>query len=276
MPADNIEQTAREMGWRPKEEFRGDEEKWVTAQEFVNRGENFIPILRKDRDNLREENAAIKRSLQETRELLQAHQESVEELRRYHTVETERRVKAAKADLARQLKEAREVNDVDSELLIQEQLSELNAPPAPPPPKPAPAPAPVQIDPTTKEWMAANPWFDQKPRLRSLAMGIAQELKQANPTLDGKAFYAKLDEEMAEYLEPLQPVGRPTNKVGSGRTGAPGGSGIRTRTYADLPAEAKAACDEFASKLVGKGRIHADLAAWQAEYTKQYFEGEAQ
>ena len=42
----DIEQTARDMGWRPQEEFRGEASKWVDAQTFVSSGENFLPILR--------------------------------------------------------------------------------------------------------------------------------------------------------------------------------------------------------------------------------------
>ena len=71
-----VEQAAREMGWRPKEEFRGDTAKWVDAETFVSRGENFIPILRADREKLRGENAEIKSALAETKTLLQAYSTS--------------------------------------------------------------------------------------------------------------------------------------------------------------------------------------------------------
>ena len=78
---------------------------------------------------------------------------------------------------------------------------------------------------------------------------------------------------MAEYLDP---PARGTDKVQGGRgpSGGGGGSGGRQKTYADLPADAKAACDSYASKLVGPGRAHKDLASWQAQYAKDFFAGE--
>ena len=272
----NTEQTARDMGWRPKEEFRGDDTRWVDAETFVNRGENFIPILRADRNSLREENAAIRASLAETKDLLRTHQESVEELKRFHNVNTARQVQQAKEGLIRQLKEAREINDVDSEVAIHEQLVELNTPKAEEPAKleVKAQPTTAAIDPVTAKWTETNAWFNEKPRLRGLAMGIAEELRKSDPTLTSNAFYAKLDEEMAQYLEPVESA-RVSSKVGSGRTSG-GGSSPRGKVFTDLPADAKTACESFAAKLVGKGRLYPDLAAWQSEYTKQYFEGETQ
>ena len=37
----NYEAEAREQGWKPKEGYEGDPEKWRPAKEFVERGELF-------------------------------------------------------------------------------------------------------------------------------------------------------------------------------------------------------------------------------------------
>jgi predicted RNase H-like nuclease (RuvC/YqgF family) len=37
---------ARMMGWRPKEEFPGDPDKFTPADKWVERGENMIPIMK--------------------------------------------------------------------------------------------------------------------------------------------------------------------------------------------------------------------------------------
>lgn len=277
MPAE-IEQAAREMGWRPQEEFRGDLTKWVDAETFVSRGENFIPILRKDREELRAENADIKRSLAETRALLETSQAAIEELKKFHSEDTARQVERARKALVQQLKEAREAGDVDSEVKIQDELAEIRtaqaAPEATPAAKPAVSPPPA-IDPDLVAWQKDNTWFAEKPRLRGLALGIAEELRASEPKLVGKAFYERITEEMQEYLDPA-PAQRPANKVGGGR-GSPsnGAAGARERTYTDLPAEAKAACAEWSRKLVGPGKAYKDEASWQAYYATQYFSGEA-
>ena len=272
-----VEQAAREMGWRPKEEFRGDTAKWVDAETFVSRGENFIPILRADREKLRGENAEIKSALAETKTLLQASQEAIEELKRYHTEDTARQVEKARKDLVKQLKEARDSGDVEAEVTIQDELARIRTAQAAPTPAPKPAATPASApapDPDFTAWSANNTWFATSPRLRGLTLGIAEELRAKEPALKGKAFYERLDVEMAEYLDPPS---RGSSKVEGSRTSGSGGSNSssgRARSYSDLPAEAKQACDSYANKLVGPGRVHKDLASWQAAYAKDYFAGE--
>ena len=274
-----IEQDAREIGWRPKEEFRGDPSKWVDAETFVTRGENFIPILRADREKLRGENNEIRAALTETQTLLKASQEAIAELKKYHTEDTARQVERVRREIVEQLKEARADNDVEGELKLQRELNKLEtAQAAPEPAKPAPAAAPAAsapVDPDFQAWSTENPWFATKPRLRMLAVGIAEEVKASEPSLKGKAFFERISEEMAQYLGPQE--GRGTDKVaGGGRPsgGSSGGPGRRAKTYADLPADARAACDTYSSKLVGPGRVHKDLDSWRAQYAKDFFAGE--
>lgn len=268
----DIEQAARDMGWRPKEEFRGDETKWVDAETFVSRGEHFLPIIKADREKLRVKNAELEASLVETKRLVEAAQEAIEGLKAYQTAETKRQVEQARKDLARQLREAREAGDTESEVALLEQLQEVKAAQAAPAPAAAPKaePAPpAGEDPVFVAWKEANSWFVTNPRQRGLAMGIAEELRAKYPTLTGKPFFDKITEEMQEYLNPES---RPTSKVGGGRPSPSGGGGSeRKRSFADLPAEAKEVCMSQARKLVGPGRAFKDDAAWQAHYVEQYF-----
>lgn len=275
----DVTQTAREMGWRPREEFRGDPEKWVDAETFVSRGEHYIPIINADRRKLREKAEELEAGLRETRDLLRASQEAIEELKKYHADDTRRQVEAARKQLIEQLKEARDSGDVDAELKLQRQLNKaeaaLEAEPPAPSPAPAAAPAPVK-DPDFEAWLAENQWFTTSPRKRGLAMGVADEIKSdpATKHLTGKAFYQKLSEELEK--EPGFGGDRP-DKVSGGRPNggsAPSSGGSRTRTYADLPSDAKAACDQQERRLVGPGRAFKDQAAWRAYYTQTYFAGE--
>ena len=56
---DPYESEAREQGWKPKEEYEGDPEKWRPAKEFVERGELFgkIDVLGRE---LKETKKALK------------------------------------------------------------------------------------------------------------------------------------------------------------------------------------------------------------------------
>ena len=46
------EQKARNMGWVPKEDWKGNPDNWVGADEFVKRGETFVPFLQHQRKRL--------------------------------------------------------------------------------------------------------------------------------------------------------------------------------------------------------------------------------
>jgi hypothetical protein len=51
--------------------------------------------------------------------------------------------------------------------------------------------------------------------------------------------------------------------------------GSGKRTFADLPPEAKEACDRQSKKLVGESRAFKDLASWRSYYTDLFYQGEA-
>ena len=56
----------------------------------------------------------------------------------------------------------------------------------------------------------------------------------------------------------------------SGSTNLAGGGGGTTKTYADLPPEAKQACENFAKKLVGPGRAYKTVEEWRKAYVARY------
>lgn len=276
-----VESAARDMGWRPLEEFRGDPAKWVDAEVFVSRGEHFLPILRANNKRLQEQTAELTSSLEETRALLAASQESIKELKRYHDEDTARQVAKARKDLVAEIKQAREDGDVDKELTLQGEVSRLDAAVAAAPKKgepvvtPPPSKTSAPADPEFLAWEADNPWFKTDSRKHALAMACATELRadKANDKLVGRAFYDRVSQEVDAYLAP---AGAPS-KVGASRSsgGNAPAPAAAARKFSDLPSDAQAACADFAKKLVGPGRAYKDLESWRAEYTRKYFEGES-
>jgi hypothetical protein len=281
----DIEQEARTLGWVPQEEFKGDQSKWVSAETFVERGHTVMPILRKNNEKLeamvRQQTAEIERM----KNLYSASQESIQELQKVHAEATKKAVADARRDVMAQLRAAKESGDIDSEMQLTEQLAEIKAaendlknaqpqtPPAPTQPQSTQVGAEA-VHPDFAAWQAENTWFgtDQRKTLR--AMGIAQELRAdpENDNLQGKPFFDKIIEIMEERTSGVPR----SSKVGESRpSGSPMSGGGRGRSFSDLPADAKSACDRQGAKLVGEGRAFKDITAWRTYYTNLYFQGES-
>ena len=65
-----------------------------------------------------------------------------------------------------------------------------------------------------------------------------------------------------------------SSKVGESRPSGSPMSGGRGRSFADLPADARDACDRQGRKLVGEGRAFKDMNAWRSYYVNLYYQGE--
>lgn len=276
--SDNIEARASAIGWAPKEKFRGDPEKWVDAATYLERGEQFLPILRADKRQLESEVATLKANLAEAQDTIKASQEAITELKNFHSESTRKQVEKAKRELRAELMEARQANDIPRQMELEEELDNVNealraAPPPPPAPTPAPAPAAPQIDPEFVEWQKDNKWFMQDRRLTALVIAEAEELRAdpANKNLVGRAFYEEAHRRADAILNPRNTP----SKVEQGTPSQSGRQGdAQAKTYKDLPPEAKAACANMAERLVGKGRAFAKLEEFQAHYAAEFFAGE--
>ena len=246
--ASQFESEARAQGWVAQEEFRGSENDWVDAETFVRRGKEIMPILRKNNEKLLKELGEAKKMAEEARE-------SAKEFREYQKQQFEKKAKDLEGQLE-QLKQAKRdaitqgdgdraiaIDDAMDDLKEQriEAKEELKAAEA----KAAEVPQ-VTADPILNSWMDKNDWFGKDARMTGIANGLGVSLRQENPNLNGQAFLDKLDAELQEVFP---------EKFGKKRTpnpmeGSPNGTARPSvssgkKTYANLPAEARAACDKF-------------------------------
>lgn len=276
--SDDIEVRAREQGWVPQDEYRGNPKAWRTAEEFLERGETVLPIIKSQNRRLEADLARVQAENQRLAKLFGASQESIVELQAFHEQNLKDRLAQQKRELAAELAQAREDGDVHAEVDIQTRIAALGkeAPEAKPAPQADPTPTPTpQVDPALQSWMQANPWFGTDARRTKEAMGVAQllEADPANEGLTGAAFYSRVSEELARRHTPGGGYakvggGRPSGEGGGG--GGGGGSG-----FDSLPPEAKEACRSRERKMVGEGRAFKDTASWQQYYAKVYFDAEA-
>jgi hypothetical protein len=152
------EQEALQSGWVPKEEFHGDEHKWVDAAEYLRRGELFKKIELQSRE-LKD----VRRALTEMKKL----HSSVRE------VEYQRALDTLKA----QKKSALEEGDADAVIaadermdLVKEQVRLLKQE------EHVPQENSGETHPEFMEWKAKNSWYTSSNPMRAFADALGAEL----------------------------------------------------------------------------------------------------
>lgn len=269
---EQLEKAARDMGWAPKEDWRGDPDKWIDADTFVKRGEEIIPILRATNKKQAQELAELKGKVSNQETILKANQEAIEALKESNSQIAKDRVKARQGELVQGIKAAREENDVDREVELQGELTENRAAlkQADKPNQKAAAEQPWTAPPILKQWMDENPWFGEDKRKTALANGIAVEL--TGKGLVGRPFLDKLNEELDEYLGVNSKRNGADKVNGDKGSGAGGGGRERAKSFADLPPDAIAACESQGKRLIGPGRAFKTEADWRKHYVTKFFE----
>lgn len=268
-----VEAEARNMGWLPKEQFKGNIEQWVDAAEFVERGKHVMPLLLANNKRLQRELLTRDRQIATLAEQLNNASAAIEKLEKHYTEANKRQVETVKSQLKAELKQAREENDVDAELEIREKIDQLNAASDraaqenPAPVKPT-VPA---LSPEFKEWQTRNDWFGVDPKKTKAIMRIGEDLREDGSDLVGVEFLDECVRILESQNKPSKPQdSAPVSKVDAASRGATSRSTGR-KTFADLPSEAKQACRSDAEDLVGPGKRFATTKEWEDHYTAIYF-----
>lgn len=233
----NFEAEAKADGWVPLDAWKGDPAKHVDAETFVKRGEEILPIV----------NAKLRRRDEEVQEL----RRTVDDLklgnsqfREFHekTVARERQERdAAIAQLEAVRKKA--ITDSDGEAFdrADRRIQELRAQPVKKP----------ELNEGQRAWLAENPWYQSDKTLRALADGMSDDLATERPDLVGRReFLDELAKRVkAEMPHKFENPNRQRSVVED--TQNRGGGNGKAKTYENLPAEAKTACDRFVRTIPG-------------------------
>lgn len=254
---------ATAMGWADKEHWRGRAEDWVDAATFLERGRTIMPMLQKNNEKLLGRVTQLESSLRASEATLKA----ITDVQAKDAV-ADREAEEAAIEL--EIAEASERGDHKALAAATVRLTKLQAQPLPGKDTMAGAAASTELHPDMVTWQGANPDFVSNPRKMALGTVIARELRLNGDVRVGAAFMDAVRDEVEKVLNPKA---APVNRVsggngGTGRSDTGGGVG---KTYADLPADAKAACDKAASRLVGPGKAHKDMDSWRKSYVRQYF-----
>jgi hypothetical protein len=167
------EDMAKKRGWVPKENFRGDDTKFVSAREYIDNVFDINESLKKGHETQKRINDELLQSMRELRE----HDKKVMEAERKKHLD--------------ELNEARRQAIIDSNVeeveAIDKQIEEAKTS--------ADGTETEKVAPEFAEWKKNNPWFGVDKRLTALADAVAVE----NPTLAIDEVLKLVDAEVAEY-----------------------------------------------------------------------------
>jgi len=229
---------ARQFGWMPKEEFKGDPEQWRDAETFLQRGKEINGFLRKDLEKLEQ---ASKRKDAELAEIRRA----MEEFKQFHNKSIEATYKQAIEDLKNQKAQAIEEGDGKKVVEIDEEISKYKE-----------AQRPIQEDktPVSKpdereyyEWLDTNQWYITDEKKSKAAEKFGDILLAKNPNLKGREFLDAVTQKVKEaFSEDFENPARNNSQVAGNSDGIPrGNTSANRKSYNNLPQEAKEACDRF-------------------------------
>lgn len=246
-----VEAEAAKMGWTPKEQFKGDPAKWRPADEFVERGKNMLPIVQ----------ATVKRQATQIEELTRTVQDFAS-----HMSKTEQRAyDRALVDLKAQRAAAIAAGDGETFDKIDDAIVDLRKEAEAKAAKAAPA-AKVGDDPVYEEWEGRNTWL-KDPKMSAFGTAAANYLRSTGETAQGAEFLELVTKEVkAKFPDKFT---NPRREAAPAVEGAAPAARKGGKGYADMPADARAACDRMAKNGFSDAKQAADF---KASFTKQYFE----
>lgn len=209
---DLAESLASELGWAPKDKWRGDESEWKDARSFLR--------------NTVEVNKSTRRELRATRE-------AAERAARAAAQITERALEEQRQKLLQQRDEAFDAFDKEAVNRIDQQIQKL------------PQSQPME-DPAIAEFKSRNAeWFQIDPDATAIAMNAAQRQADAgkSPAEQAQAAEAAVKRRFPEYFEEAKPAKQPAMVNTTGSRSASPAKG--PKGFNELPAEAKRAALDF-------------------------------
>ena len=244
-----IEERAKGQGWTDKEHFKGDPERWVSAEDYVERADKIMPIMKaqmgkyeKTIESQKDELKATKTDITELRETMRKMakvNQNVSETAYNRAMETIR------------AEQTKAINDNDGEAFarLEKDKDELVSN-KPEPVEVQSPPDNTEENPEFQEWLGDNPWYKDNPKLQEYADSVVYGVRQ----MTGKKGMALLDaikeKAMSIFPEEFENPNRKAAAAVSGGTNQ-GRTDTKSDGYNDLPADIKMACDDFVDQKLG-------------------------
>jgi hypothetical protein len=267
-----IETAARDMGWRPKDEFKGPEDKWVDAGEYLRRGQEVLPIVRADNRRLRDSLSAHEKELKELKDVVAENRASMAEFAEFHTELLQSRLKEQRIRLTAELRQARDEGDEGKIADLEDRIDEnrqaaRDAAAKAKTPTPASRHPDPTADPIFRAWADKSDWMNGTSASDLAKQGAAQRFGQeaARQGLTGQKFFDYID---AQIETTFGAPRSPTSKTEDG--GRPAGGSAARGAFAALPADAQAHARAEAARFVGPNKMFKTEKEWFDHFAKQY------
>lgn len=228
----DYESEARSQGWRPQEEWKGDPDKWKSAERFVKDGENILPLVQSKKRALEEQVAELAGRVEQLTDSNRQFQEFS-----HKALEKEKRDrKRAEQELRDIRKKAIAEGDGETFEEVDRQIAELQSQDQPS----------TQPPPGANEFLRDNPWYGKDSEMSTYADALG-------PRLNGEGYYERAYfDELAKRVKQAFPHKFDKPKAPSVEAdGTKEPSGKKGRSFDDLPREAQKMCERFVKDIPG-------------------------
>lgn len=238
------EQRAANMGWTPKGEWRGDPNKWVDAETFIDRPN----ALRRDVERLQGELSTRDQRITE----LERGFEAMRKAGSAAVAQAEKRIRAEILAASKEGDDAR----------VQAGMEELDALKAQSEPE---KPKADGLPPEETAWMAANPWYGDDVEMTDFAQKAARTVGARG--LQGQAFYDAISAKVKEKFPDKfgNPRRQAASVVEAGGTSSKGSG----KDFQSLPADIKKVMREQGQAFGFEGDV---LKGFLADAAREYYE----
>ena len=279
-PSPDMEARARDLGWRPKSDWKGHPDAWKPADEFVRRGEEVLPIVRSRAMRAEAKVAELESRVAEMNRGFDDRLKRIDNVSQMALRKQAQQITSYYEGLKRKAVEdgdtARydQINQQHAQHWneFQQEASQASAPPEP---KETDQPA-HQRDPEKEKiaqgWVSKQDWWDRDQVLTKAATEYHQALMRSDPHLTLEDNLAETEKYLQwKYPNRLPQTSRPAPQQQPHAPGVEGGgrqpAGVgRARGWNDLPPEAKTA----ATKYIEQG-LYTNDAKGRAEYASEYW-----
>jgi hypothetical protein len=256
----HVETEARDYGWAPKEQFKGPVDKWKPADEYLGWAKQVGRLPKSEFDAIKSQFPAIRQENQALKGELTEIKTTLNQFVEFSSKAEERAYNKARRELEARIETAATNADPVAARAAMAELEQLK-----PEPKVEPKKVEAQTvaaDPVIQDWISKEEWFTKSRALNAFATDEFGELERSKPGMPKADILAEVKRRTMEKfpekfgINPARdnPV---TVASPSGQMRTP----KRGKTYDDLPADAKVACDKFVKQIPGYTR---------EQYVKQY------